>query len=295
MNIGGDGFLFGRRLAICHAGAPSAPQNRVRHCNGTFTYTPTANFNGTDSFTYTLNDGAGGSNTATVTVTVNPVNDAPVAGNNAAAGNEDTAITTGNVLANDSDVDNTLTAASITAFSQGAHGTVVNNGNGTFTYTPYANFNGTDSFTYTLNDGAGGSNTANITITVYPVDDPAVAQDDAVATTESAAILTGSLFADDGSGVDRDPDSAFSVTAVAGGPQISLLSSGGNVGRQITLPSGALLTVNPDGTYSYDPNHLFDYLPAAGSGASVLTVTDTFSQRHWRRCRDRDGDDQRRR
>src|SRR6516164_9016454 len=57
---------------------------------------------------------------------------------------------------------------------------------------------------------------------------------------------------------------AFSVTAVT-------------VGTQLTLPSGALLTVNPDGTFSYDSKHLFDYLPAPGSGAFNLTVTDTFS------------------
>ena len=53
--------------------------------------------------------------------------------------------------------------------------------------------------------------------------------------------------------------------------------SGGTVGTQFTLPSGALLTVNADGTFSYDPNHVFDYLPAPGSGASNLTMTDTFS------------------
>ena len=53
--------------------------------------------------------------------------------------------------------------------------------------------------------------------------------------------------------------------------------SGGTVGTQLTLPSGALLTLNADGTFSYDPNHMFDYLPAPGSGASNLTIVDTFS------------------
>jgi Ca2+-binding RTX toxin-like protein len=71
-------------------------------------------------------------------------------------------------------VDSTLTPASISGFSQGAHGTVASNGDGTFTYTPTANFNGTDSFTYTLNDGAGGSATATVTVTVNPIDEPAV-------------------------------------------------------------------------------------------------------------------------
>src|SRR5262249_60030782 len=62
-------------------------------------------------------------------------------------------------------------------------------------------------------------------------------------------------------------DSALLVTAV----------SGGTLGTQFTLASGALLTVNADGTFSYDPNHLFDYLPTPNSGASNLTVTDTFT------------------
>src|SRR5262249_5876365 len=159
--------------------------------DGTFTYTPNVNFNGTDSFTYTL-DGAGGSDTATVTV--NPVNDAPVAGNDATAGLENTAITTGNVLGNDTDVDSTLTPHSISAFSQGAHGTVASNGDGTFTYTPNASFNGTDSFTYTLNDGAGGSDTATVTITVDSVVHGApVAGDDAAAGSEDTAITTGNV------------------------------------------------------------------------------------------------------
>ena len=55
----------------------------VVNADGTYTYTPVANYNGADSFTYTVNDGNGGSNTYTVAITVNPVNDAPVAGNDA--------------------------------------------------------------------------------------------------------------------------------------------------------------------------------------------------------------------
>jgi VCBS repeat-containing protein len=53
--------------------------------------------------------------------------------------------------------------------------------------------------------------------------------------------------------------------------------TGGTVGTQFALPSGALLTLNAAGTFSYDPNHKFDYLPAPGSGASNLTVTDSFT------------------
>ena len=95
-----------------------------------------------------------------------------------------------------------------------------------------------------------------------------MAQNDAVDTTEDTVITAGNVFANNGSGLDNDPDGgAFLVTAV----------SGGTLGTQLTLPSGALLTLNADGTFSYDPNHLFDYLPTPGSGASNLTITDTFS------------------
>jgi hypothetical protein len=109
--------------------------------------------------------------TATVTVNVTAVNDAPVANADSAITNENTAVTTGNVLANDIDVDNPLTPAYITAFDANSvnGGTVVNNGDGTFTYTPALNFNGLDTFTYTLIDAGGLTSTATVTITVTAV------------------------------------------------------------------------------------------------------------------------------
>jgi VCBS repeat-containing protein len=129
--------------------------------------------------------------------------------------------------------------------------------------------NPTRTLRWGLSDGNNYSAAQGSTVIVITaVDDPAVAQNDAFTTTENSAITTGNVLADNGSGADSDPDSLlFFVTAVAGG----------TVGTQFTLPSGALLTVNANGTFSYDPNHVFDYLPAPGSGASDLTVTDTFS------------------
>ena len=86
----------------------------------TITYTPALNYNGGDSFTYTISDGHGGSATATVTMTVTPVNDDPSAVNDTLTTAEDTAATVG-VLANDSDLDgDTL---SVTTVSVPAHGT----------------------------------------------------------------------------------------------------------------------------------------------------------------------------
>ena len=126
-------------------------------------------------FSYTMRDQFGATSSSTLTISITGTNDAPVAANDAASGNEDSAITTGSVLANDSDADQTLSAANITAFTQAANGTVTNNGNATFTYNPNANFNGTDSFTYTLTDAFGATSTATVNVTVAAVNDAPLA------------------------------------------------------------------------------------------------------------------------
>ncbi|MCD6394893.1 MAG: tandem-95 repeat protein, partial [Planctomycetes bacterium] len=133
--------------------------------DGSFSYTPNANFNGSDSFTYMANDGVVNSDTATVTITVNSVNDAPVANDDSTTTSEDTEVIV-DVLANDTDADigDTLSVQSAT---NGSNGTVVNNSD-SVTYTPNANFNGIDVFTYTVSDGNGGTDTATVTVTVNP-------------------------------------------------------------------------------------------------------------------------------
>jgi VCBS repeat-containing protein len=144
--------------------------------DGSFTYNPNGQFeylqagnSTTDSFTYTVSDGYGGNDTATVTITINGVNDPPVAVNDSATTNEDTPVII-DVLDNDSDVDgDTLTVDSVT---QGANGSVINNG-GNVTYTPALNFTGIDSFTYTINDGHGGTDTATVTVNVTVIETPA--------------------------------------------------------------------------------------------------------------------------
>ncbi|HET9820653.1 MAG TPA: tandem-95 repeat protein, partial [Burkholderiaceae bacterium] len=110
---------------------------------GNIVFTPAADYNGPASFTYTVSDGHGGTATATVDVTVSAVNDAPVARDDALATSEDSAlvISASTLLGNDSDVEgNTLTIASVTS---GSGGTAVLNADGTVTFTPNANFNGT--------------------------------------------------------------------------------------------------------------------------------------------------------
>src|SRR5207249_2883883 len=145
------------------------------------TYTPAANYNGPDSFTFKASDGSLDSNIATVTIAVAAVNDAPVANNDTATTAEDTAVTIA-VLANDTDVD--ADSLAVTAVSASLHGSATSHPDGTITYTPAANYNGADSFTYTISDGHGGTATGTVSMTITAVNDAPVASDEAVTTDE---------------------------------------------------------------------------------------------------------------
>lgn len=123
-------------------------------------YTPDLNANGSDSFVVLVSDGLGGLDSITVNVTIIPVNDDPIAVNDVKATPPETAVVI-NVLDNDSDPENdTLT---ITAVTQGSKGSVTHDGTAV-TYTPNANEVGGDSFTYTVQDGNGGSATGTVTM-----------------------------------------------------------------------------------------------------------------------------------
>src|SRR6266487_4294611 len=149
------------------------------NANGSFTYTPAANFNGSDSFTYRASDGATASNPATVSITVTALNDAPAAADDTYSTAEDTVLTVAapGVLGNDTDLDGTTLSAVVVTGP--AHGTLTLNEDGSFTYTPDANYNGPDSFTYRASDGTTASNPATVTITVSAVNDTPAAADDA--------------------------------------------------------------------------------------------------------------------
>ncbi|MEW6101505.1 MAG: Ig-like domain-containing protein [Candidatus Omnitrophota bacterium] len=131
--------------------------------DGSFTYTPNANFNGVDAFTYVANDGSVNGNIATVDITVNPTNDAPVANNDSTTTNQNTAVSI-NVLANDTDLDNN--PLTVTNLTNGANGITALNPDNTVTYTPNSGFSGTDTFTYTANDSLLDSAAATVTVTV---------------------------------------------------------------------------------------------------------------------------------
>ncbi|MGC4026056.1 MAG: Ig-like domain-containing protein [Mesorhizobium sp.] len=242
-------------------GTPS----QINAALATLTYTPLADFN-TDSsdFTVTMvtNDGVAAPATSTFTIAVTPVADIVA---DTVTTNEDTALTFNPIAGTGgSEADNFENAgAQITSITPPAIGSAVLNGDGTITYTPPANYNGTTTMTYTVTSG-GVTETATITITVASVNDAPVAQNDAFATNQDTAV-NGNLFADNGSGADVDVDDPLAVTLVNG----AALSSGST----ITLPSGALLVVNSDGTFSYDPNNVFDSLPEGQTATDSFTYT----------------------
>ena len=219
------------------------------NADGTFTYVPNVNFYGTDTFTYQVNDGDQYSNVAEVTITVNPVNDAPVANNDQFTINEDESLNLTNpqsILSNDSDVDEDEIKAILVSDVQ--HGTLNLNSDGTFTYIPNSNFNGTDSFTYKANDEILDSNVATVTLTVVPQNDAPVAKDDYYSINEDNIL---NVPADGVLENDSDVD----------GPML-------NVTLLVDVSHGTL-TLNPDGSFVYTPETDF-----SGEDNFVYTLTD---------------------
>jgi len=214
--------------------------------DGTFSYTPDPNFTGSDSFIYSYCDGGTPNlcDTATVTIPVNAVNDAPVANNDSYPINEDTPLA-GDVTDNDTDVDGPLVL--ITLVTDVANGTLILNGDGSFSYTSDPNFNGSDSFTYSYCDGGvpNQCDTATVTIPVNAVNDGPMAVDD------SYSVNEGNTLTNNVTGNDTDPD----------GPMVLI--------TLVTDAVNGMLTLNGDGTFSYTPDANFN-----GSDSFVYSYCD---------------------
>ncbi len=168
----------------------TSPTNGTLNLNaqGEFTYVPNSNFFGNDGFNYRITDSAGATSDAQVSFTINSVNDTPTAEDDIYSINEDETLSvpasTG-ILANDSDpdLDDSLSFSELS--NSPLHGTVNIAADGSFNYTPLANFNGLDSFTYIAKDDAGATATGTVEITVFPIPDAPIIEN------ESAEAISG--------------------------------------------------------------------------------------------------------
>jgi PKD repeat protein/serine/threonine protein phosphatase PrpC len=240
---------------------PPASGTLTLNPDGSLTYAPANGFTGTVTFTYHANDGTADS-TPDTTVTINVTNNtAPVAAADNFPTSEDTTINipAPGVLGNDTDADgNTLTGAVV---NPPTSGTLLLNADGSFTYTPNANFNGLDTFTYHASDGIANSNPATVTIPVAAVNDPPVANDDVYGTAFNTprTVAAPGVLAND---TDVEGDT-LTVDAVG----------------VINPPFGGVVTLNPDGSFTYTPNpgfaglDIFTYQANDGTNPSSNIAT----------------------
>ncbi|MBM7702908.1 Ig-like domain-containing protein [Metabacillus iocasae] len=223
----------------------------VINVNGTFTYTPDENFTGTDTFSVLVSDSQGGSSISSVTIDVVPVNDPPVTSDVSLTTDEDIPVN-GQVVATDPEGD----PLTFSLFNSPTNGTAVVNVDGTFTYTPNLDYNGTDVFTVLVSDGQGGTAVSTVMVTINPVDDPPVAFDQSISTEQNTSII-----------------STVQATDPEGLPLTYVVQ---------TPPANGVVSVNTDGSYTYTPNTNFTGQdtfsiaasdPAGQAAVSNVTVT----------------------
>ncbi len=231
----------GDALTAVLQGAPSHGSVTV-NADGSFRYTPAADYVGADSFVVQVDDGHGGTTTATVNVTVTALNDAPTASAPAVTTAEDTAVS-GQVTLSDVDGDS-LTATLQTA---PAHGSVTVDPQGGFRYQPSPDYSGPDSFAVLVEDGQGGSVVQTVSVTVTAVNDAPRINSGApiqLATAEDEPI-DGRIQVDDADG--------------GSAPVVTLQSA----------PAHGTVTVGPDGAYRYVPETDYN-----GPDSFDITVSD---------------------
>lgn len=232
-------------------------------------YTPAANFEGLDTFTYTVSRGVGGeTTTGTINVSVQPVNDPPTAVDDTKTVNEDSTDNSIDVLGNDlkaPDLNDTLVVSAVTQGSNG--GTVsIGPGGNTIRYTPAPNFVGTETFTYTVRDSGNLTDTATVTMTVTDVNDnPTAVADTATTTEDSTTPITINVLAND----LKDAGETLTVTAV---------NSASNGGTIAVATGGTGVTYRP--AANFQGTETFTYTISDGNGGTAtgtvtVTVTNT--------------------
>ncbi|MFP8781493.1 Ig-like domain-containing protein, partial [Hydrogenophaga sp. RWCD_12] len=275
--------------------AVTVPNGTVALVGGELVFTPTNGYTGPADFDYTVRDPSGETASATVTITVGQANLPPVAQNDTNATNEDTPLTvtpangviqsTGTPGGVDSDPNSdTLSVGAVNGDTTdvgqpvlGTYGTLVLNQDGSYSYTPTSGAQAlaqgetaADVFTYTISDPTGATATATLTITITGVNDAPVAEDNSVITTPDTNV-GGNLLTDDQNGaapggVDTDPDANDTLT-VSG---FTVGGTPGTLGVPVTIPNVGELTVNGDGSYTFDPVPGFE----GAVPAVVYTIDD---------------------
>ena len=251
-----DNDIDGAAAAVLVSGPSFGVLTGGLAADGSFTYTPNADFSGVDTFTYVTNDGLGGpdSNVATATITVTPVNDAPVAvadGYDAAEGMTLSVAAPG-VLENDTDVDgDALTASPVGTPPLGA---LTLNADGSFDYTPAGTAGAVETFDYEACDAELLCSTATVTITVAapPANVPPTANDDTTEVTRGTTLSNYDIIAN-----DTDSDGTIDATSV-------VITTG------VTTQAGGTVVNNGDGTITYTPKNT----GYRGTDAFQYTVDD---------------------
>ena len=241
----------GNPVVVSAYDAVTAHGSVAMNPDGSFVYTPEADFYGRDSFTYTIDNGQGATATATVTMTVNSVNDLPVATPNVATTTEDTPVVlnAADLLAGAYDPEGD--SLSLHGVGNATHGTALIDADGNIVFTPEANFSGEASFEYSVSDGNGGLASSVVTVSVTAVNDAPVAADDAFSVGEDAALLlsTADLLGNDG-----DPD----------GDALSVVSVQNAVNGSVGVEADGRIRFTPDADFHGTAG--FDYTITDGSG-----------------------------
>ncbi|WP_164718175.1 Ig-like domain-containing protein [Colwellia sp. Arc7-635] len=259
------------------------------NANGTYTFTPDDNFNGAvPVISYTVTDGAGDTDISTLTIAVTPTSDL-TDGDETVSVAEDMPAS-GNVLANANTVDGPLTVTNFTVegntYAAGDTVTVTGgelniNANGTYTFTPDDNFNGTvPVISYTVTDGAGDTDISTLSITVEPANAPPIAANDSFFVEEGGVISGNIITHDDGDGiVDSDGgDGAVLVVTHINGQELVF----GTDGFALINVDGGTLSVNANGDFTYQNSEgfvlgaiapSFEYTLSDGIDSDIATVT----------------------
>jgi CSLREA domain-containing protein len=239
-------FTITQQPAHAPALTPTAPNcvfTLSMTCTSTVSYAPNSNFNGLDSFKFKVSASGLDSDEADVFVTVNPVNDPPVANPQSVVTDEDTPV---GIFLTGSDVD----SASLTFIivTPPAHGSLNPGGTGqNQTYTPTANYNGPDSFTFKINDGSADSNTATVSITVNAVND--------APELDNLGNMSLSAIDEDVPAASNNGTTVTSIIASAGGDRITDVDAGAVEGLAV------IAVDNTNGTWQFSIDSGVNWTP----------------------------------